>query len=75
MPRKEVIMPNFLVKVQYSYPVCAKDPKNALSTVPIVIKARFIGFRGEGTTEILDADGKVVLTAKLMTKPREKCRK
>jgi len=60
-------MPDYIVKVEYRYKVQAIDPQDALSTVPYVIKARFAGFHGEGTTKILDTNGKVVLTAKLVT--------
>ena len=65
-------MPKFLVRVQYSYEVQAIDPKDALNTVPLVIKGRFIGFFGEGKTEIVNAEGEVVLTAKLVTEPKKK---
>jgi len=61
-------MPEYLVRVTYTYPVSATDAKNALSTVPMVIKARFACFHGKGTTEILDSKGKVVLRAELNTK-------
>ena len=65
-------MPKFLVRVQYSYEVQVIDPKDALDTVPQVIKGRFMGFHGEGKTEILNAKGEIVLTAKLVTEPRKK---
>ena len=62
-------MPDYVVKVQYSYPVQAINAEDALSTVPYVVKARFAGFHGEGTVEISDADTKIiVLTARLNTK-------
>jgi hypothetical protein len=58
------------VKVQYSYQVCAVDAKDALSTVPQVIKMRYIGVHAEGLTEILDAPTKeVVLRAQLNPDP------
>jgi len=61
-------VPKYQVRVTYTYPVEGINPKDALDTVPIVIKARFIGFHGEGLTEILDAStGEVVLTAELVT--------
>ena len=65
-------MPGYKVKVTYVYPVCAVNPEGALNTVPLVIKGKFIAFHGEGTTEVLDTDGKVVLTAKLVDVPKEK---
>ena len=59
-------MPDYKVKVQYQYPVQAISPQDALSTVPFVIKARFNGFHGKGITEVIDAEGKTVLTAELV---------
>lgn len=64
-------MPNYNVKVTYLYPVSAVSPQDALSTVPMVIKGRFIGFHGEGTTEVIDQDGNVVLKAELVTLPNK----
>jgi hypothetical protein len=61
-------LPHYLVRVSYSYPVQAVSAQDAFSTVPIVIKARFAGFHGQGTTEIFDTEGKVVLKAELVTK-------
>ena len=59
-------MPKYLVKVTYTYPVCAVDAEDALSTVPQVIRTRYIGVHAEGLTEILDASTKeVVLRAQL----------
>ena len=59
-------MPNYIVKVTFKYPLCAVNPKDALSTVPMVIKTRFAGVLASGETEISDADTKaVVLTAVL----------
>jgi len=60
-------MPDYTVRVTYTYPVSAVNAEDALSTVPIVIKARFAGFHGEGLTDILDKEGNIVLTAKLVT--------
>lgn len=57
-------MPKYKVKVTYSYPVEAVSAEDALSTVPIVIRAKFIGFHGEGMTEILNDQGEVILKAK-----------
>jgi len=68
-------LPNYQVRVQYQYPVCAVSPEDALTTVPFVIKGRFIGFHGEGTTEIINTEGEVVLTAELVTNPEEKRRR
>ena len=65
-------MPDYLVRVTYAYPVSAVNAEDAFNTVPIVIKARFIGFHGEGTIEVLDTEGKMVLTAKLVTEPKKK---
>lgn len=56
------------VKVTYAYPVAAVSATDAFNTVPTVIKARFIGFHGEGTIEITNADGEVVLKAELVPK-------
>ena len=57
-------MPNYTVKVTYTYPVDALDAEDALSTVPQVIRMRYVGVSAEGLTEILDASTKkVVLTA------------
>ncbi len=59
-------MPNYIVRVSYSYPVQAVSAEDALSTVPHVTKVRFVDCLAEGKTEILRADTKqVVLTAKL----------
>jgi len=63
-------MPEYLVRVTYAYPVSALNAEDALTTVPAVIKGRFIGFHGEGKAEILDGEGKVVLAAELMQKGR-----
>ena len=65
-------MPDYVVRVSYEYPVSAISPKDAMDTVPMVIKGRFIGFLGKGITEILNTEGEVVLKAKLVTKPRGK---
>lgn len=59
-------MPKYTVKVTCTYPVEAVDGKDALSTVPLVIRMRYINVHAEGLTEILDAaTGEVVLRAKL----------
>lgn len=59
-------MPDYIVKVTHTYPVNAVDPKDALSTVPMVIRMKYIGVHAEGLTEILDASTKeVVLKAQL----------
>ena len=60
-------MPDYKVRVTYTYPVQAISAEDALSTVPTIIKARFIGFHGEGITEIINAKGEVVLKAELVT--------
>jgi hypothetical protein len=60
-------MPDYLMRVTHTYPVCSVDPKDALETVPQVIKMRYIGCHAEGLAEVLDASTKeVVLTAKLV---------
>ncbi len=74
MPGKEgVTVPKYIVRVTHTYPVCAVDAKDALSTVPMVIRMRYIGVLAEGLTEILDAATKeVVLRARLSPdKPKE----
>ena len=58
-------MPNYTVKVTFTYPVSAVNAEDALSTVPQVIRMRYIGVHAEGLADILDATGKSVLTAKL----------
>ena len=67
MPGKEVkSLPEYIVRVEVKYPVEAVNPKDALSTVPRVIRMNFIGGIAEGVTEIIDADsGEVVLKAVL----------
>lgn len=59
-------MPDYIVRVTHTYPVSAVDPKDALSTVPIAIRMKYINVHAEGLTEILDALTKeVVLRAQL----------
>ena len=59
-------MPNYTVRVTIKYPVSAVNAEDALSTVPEVIRMRYIMVHAEGITEILDAStGEVVLSAKL----------
>ena len=60
----------YRVKVTYEYPVDAVSAEDALNTVPIVIKAKFAGFHGEGLTEVINADGQVVLKAELVERQR-----
>jgi len=64
-------LPDYKVRVTYTYPVQAVDAQDALSTVPIVIKARFNGFHGIGITEVINADGEVVLKAELVPATRK----
>ena len=65
-------MPKYLVKVTCTYPVEAAGAKGALSTVPMVIKMRYIGGHAEGITEIIDASTKeVVMKAVLNPAKRE----
>ncbi len=54
-------MPNYIVRVTHTYPVCAVNHKDALSTVPDVIRMRYVGVHAEGLTEILDASTKEVM--------------
>lgn len=56
-------MPDYTVKVTVTYPVSAVNAEDALSTVPQVIRMRYIGVQAKGLTEILDATGIIVLTA------------
>jgi len=67
MPGKEVVsLPKYIVRVTCTYPVDAVSAEDALSTVPIVIRMRYIGGHAKGLTEILDAStNEVVLRAKL----------
>lgn len=59
-------MPNYTIRVTYTYPVSSPDPKGALGTVPLVTKVRLPMVLAEGLAEILDSETKVViLTAKL----------
>ncbi len=59
-------MPDYIARVTYTYPICAVDAEDALSTVPMVIRMRYIGVHAEGLAEILNAStNKVVLKAKL----------
>ena len=59
-------MPKYLIRVTCTYPVDALNAEDALSTVPMVIRMRYIGGHAEGVTEILDAaTGEVVLKAEL----------
>ncbi len=65
-------MPKYLVKVTCTYPVEASDAKDALSTVPMVIRMRYIGGHAQGITEILDASTKkLVLRAVLNPEDRK----
>jgi len=64
-------LPKYRVRVTCTYPVEAVDAKDALSTVPMVVKMRYIGGIAEGVTEIIDAaTGEVVLKAVLNTEKR-----
>ena len=65
-------MPKYTVKVTCIYPVAAVNAEDALSTVPLVIKMRYIGGHAQGVTEIIDADtGEVVLRAVLNLEKRQ----
>jgi nitroimidazol reductase NimA-like FMN-containing flavoprotein (pyridoxamine 5'-phosphate oxidase superfamily) len=62
-------MPNYNIEVTYRYPVDSLDAKDALDTLPQVIKSRYIGVMATGEARIVEAcSGKVVLTAKLVEK-------
>jgi len=65
-------MTKYLVRVEYEYPVDAIDAEDALSTVPIATRLKYVN--AEGTTEIINSEGKVVLKAKLVNKnSKEAC--
>lgn len=59
-------MSKYLVRVTYKYPIDAVDAEDALSTVPIATRLKYIN--ADGTTEIINSEGKVVLKAKLVSK-------
>jgi hypothetical protein len=61
-------MPKYKVRVQYEYPVDAVSAEDALKTVPIASRLNWIN--AEGLTEIFNAAGEKVLTAKLVTKQK-----
>jgi hypothetical protein len=63
-------VPDYDVKVTYTYPVSALTAEDAFSTVPVVIRSRFIGFLGKGSVEISDGDGNVVLRGELTDKEK-----
>jgi hypothetical protein len=56
----------YKVRATYTYPVDAVDAKDALSTLPQVIKMKYIGVSVEGKAEIINVSTqKVVLKAVL----------
>ena len=59
-------MPKYKVRVTYQYPVNAVNAEDALSTVPIATRLKYVN--ADGTTEIINSEGKVVLKAKLVNK-------
>lgn len=56
-------MTKYLVRVQYEYPVDALNAEDALNTVPLATRLKYMN--AEGTTEIY-RDGERVLTAILL---------
>jgi len=59
-------MPGYKVRVTIEYPVSSVDARDALKTVPQVMRLKYIGVHAEGRTEIIDVStGQTVLTAKL----------
>lgn len=65
----------YLVRVICSYPVDALDPRDALDTVPLVVKMRYTSCLAKGEAEILDAATKeVVLQAELKPVTRKEWR-
>jgi len=64
-------LPEYTIKVSYTYPVCATNAEDAFSTVPQVIKMRYIGVHAEVQAEVMDAIGKRVLLAKLNLKGKD----
>lgn len=64
-------MPEYDVKVTFTYPVGAVDAEDALLTVPEVIRMRLAGVGGEGQVEISDRATKaIVLTAAITQQAR-----
>jgi len=64
-------LPKYKVRVTCTYPVSALNAEDALSTVPMVIKLRYISGHAEGLTEIIDdGTGEVVLKALLNPEKR-----
>jgi hypothetical protein len=59
-------MCKYLVRVTYEYPVDSVNAKDALSTVPMATRLKYLN--ADGTTEIINSEGKVVLKAKLVNK-------
>jgi len=59
-------VPDYEVHIHYVYKVQAVNAEDALSTVPIATRLKYIN--ADGTTEIINSEGKVVLKAKLVNK-------
>ncbi len=59
-------MSKYLVLVIYEYSVDAINTEDAFGTVPIATRLKYLN--ADGTTEIINSEGKVVLKAKLVTK-------
>jgi len=58
-------MSKYFVRVIYEYPVDTINAEAALSTVPIATRLKYAN--ADGTTEIINSEGTVVLKAKLAT--------
>lgn len=65
----------YLVRVICSYPVDAVDAKDALATVPLVVRMRYTSCLAEGVTEILDAETKEVVLKAVLDQEKLKGRK
>ena len=65
----------YTVKVTCTYPVDAVSAENALNTVPMLIKINHLGIFSEAITEIQNAEGQVVLRAKLGERQQEASRR
>ena len=64
-------MPKYRVRVIYEYPVQAVSPHDALDTVPIATRLKYIN--ADGTAEVINSEGKVVLKAKRVDKRGTAC--
>ena len=65
-------MPKYRVRIVYEYPVDAVNAEDAFATIPIATRLKYLN--ADGTTEIINSEGKVVLKAKLVNKnSKEAC--